>query len=243
MGAYAQVAAPTDGRRQVAAGCAHAHAVDQIHGVGSRSGGRRIVRVVAARKSERRAGLDESSLPGSELGCRMATQWDGASLRVPLVTHVEIVLEALERGEALRPTPVPKAERGPFVVIVGLPAEGDAGVDRRRAADDSPAREPVEEGPTRPRTVQLSPVVPAHRVAGAVAQVGGYPYLLRIVRARFDEEHVPIASLRRACCDDGARRPRPHDDDVRMHRGWSVIRRAGTSFPVRPLPNASPRRA
>ncbi len=129
-------------RGQIAAGDAHAPATDLVHRVRSPPGRSRIVGVIAAREAEGRARVEEPGLPRNELAPWMPADGYGAVLRVPLAPHVEVVLEALERGQACVPAPVAQTERCPLVVVARLAAQRDARVDCRRPADDAPARKP-----------------------------------------------------------------------------------------------------
>ena len=47
----------------------------------------------------------------------------------------EMILDAAEDGEDIRPAPAGQAEAGPMVIIGGLAAHGDHGVDRGRTAE------------------------------------------------------------------------------------------------------------
>src|SRR5262249_29613525 len=116
LGADAQVGARAHRRRQVAAGRAHALAVDLVHRVRAGAGGRRVVVVGAARQAAARARVEEGPLPGDELLGPVAPDRDRPALTVPLVLRVEVVLQPPERGQTSLPRPLGQAERGPLVV-------------------------------------------------------------------------------------------------------------------------------
>ena len=158
---------------EVAARGAHAHAVHEVHRVRPDARGRRIVRVGALLEALRRARLDERALPRGVLVRRMTPDGNRPVLRVPGAPDVEVVLEPFERRQNFLPCPVAQAHRRPLVVVVRLPAQSDARVDGRRAADDATSRKPEEKPRLRPRPMHLPPVVTAHRVARSVAQVVG----------------------------------------------------------------------
>src|SRR4029077_12114579 len=98
MGADSQVRTPADGRTEITSRDAHAHSLDEVHRVRTRARRRRIVRILAAWKSQRPAGLEERRLPRRELSRGMPADWNRAVLRVPFAAHVEVVFEALEGG-------------------------------------------------------------------------------------------------------------------------------------------------
>src|SRR5262249_36647746 len=77
--------------------------VDLVHRMRSGPCLRGIVRVVARRKPELVAGIEERGLPRRELRSRMTADRHWAVPPMPVVREIEIRLESLERYEALLP--------------------------------------------------------------------------------------------------------------------------------------------
>src|SRR6185312_7571866 len=118
-----------NGGPKVGACRADSFAADLVHGVWPHSALRGVVRIVAARKADFEAGLDECGLPSHEFVGRMPPNRNRAGLPVPGVVEVQVGLEPLECRQTSFPGPLAQAERGPFVVVEGLTTEGDACID------------------------------------------------------------------------------------------------------------------
>ena len=178
--------------RQIRLGGADPPPVDLVHrvrAVASRAG---RVAVRARRQPALRASLEERGLKRHELALRWRRTGSGPSAAVVVAAEVEVALEPAERRQARVEAPLGQPERGPLVVVLGLAAQRDAGIDRRRAAHHAPARQRRQER-SRARLVPVAPVVRRHRVARSVAQIGGQ-LAGQVVRSRLEQQHLAIAA-------------------------------------------------
>ena len=127
---------------------------------------------------------------------------------VRLIAEVHVVLHPLEVGQARTPVPAAGPQLFPTVVVLGLTAERDGGVDRAAAADDLAAGE-VEAK----RGVVVVPVVVGNPAAQAqVTDVVGNG--IAGVRPCLQEEHAQPGILGQPAGHNAAPAARTDDDDV-----------------------------
>ena len=136
---------------------------------------------------------------------------------VGLVAEVEVVLHALEVGQAGAPVPAAGTQLHPAVVILGLAAESDGGVDGAASPDHLAA------GQVEPEVgIVVVPVVGGDAAAKAdVEDLVGH--VLAWVGSRLKQQHAQRRILGQPAGDDAAPAARADHDDVEVVRHNSLL--------------------
>ena len=170
------------------------------------------------------AGLGGGGLPGVEdlPAHPRAFDADLTVGAVPLVGAAEVVLQLLVDGQCL-PTPAPPVVAGglrPQVVVAGLAAHVDHGVDRRTAADDAAAR--VADAAPGQARVGFGGKAPVGAGVGDGVEVA-HRHLDPepvVVAAGLDQQHPVIRVGAEPVGQQAARTARADDDEVELG-GWA----------------------
>lgn len=160
-----------------------------------------------------------NALNGVQLASRMPTNRDRTVGAVPFITEIGVALESSKIVEDIGEAPAWVAEGDPAVVVLRRAPLSEARICRRAPAHDSGARN------LHPSVEFLvgciAPVVVERRLGG-VADVGGERRDVRVVRARFDEQHCATGVLAEAGGENTAGRAAADNDDVELHVGRIV---------------------
>ena len=139
LASYGEVE-PVAGHAEVANGRAHPRAVEVVAGHGTDAGGVGVVVVGNIGEAGGPAGAVEGRLRGRPALARLPPGVDGAIGAVVVVAEVLVVLQLAEEGQHVLIAPLGVSPRGPGVVVVGLAAEENLGVDGARATCHLAAR-------------------------------------------------------------------------------------------------------
>ena len=169
---------------------------------------------------------------------------DGSSGAAQRALAVRAVLELPEVRQHVAPAPARIAERFPSVVVLGLAAHEDHGVDRARAAEELAAR-PVA-GPSGERGLGLGAVHPVDarlEEALAVADRHLHPETL-VAAARFEQQHAVASARGQPVGEHAARGARAHDDVIEcvQHFGRSTREGNPRAWSLHALPASRRRR-
>ena len=182
-------------------------------------------RIGAVGVLDKREPLPDAGLPEGPLNRRLgvgltAPYRDRTFSPVEVVVDVQVVFHPAEERQHLGVGPLIVAEGGPVVVVLGEPALHGLPVDGGAAADDLALGH-----------VYLALLLGGHAPEGPVVLrlgrlgVTGVSVLhfvwdqveVRVVPARFQQQHRPVRVLRQPAGQDGARGPSPDNDHVVFH--------------------------
>src|SRR5579862_1954593 len=177
--------------------------------------GRHVVDVLAVFETDLFAGLDHGGADFRPVGARGGQR---ALFAAQLTALAFPILGLAEIRQAIVPRPATIAELRPVVVILGLPADVDQAVDRRRAADHPAPR--VDDLPPGGAGIGLGAKLPGQRVVVEHLEEPGGDVNKRvpIAAARLDQQHLGAGVFAQPVGQHAARRTRADDDVIRVHR-------------------------
>ena len=175
---------------------------------------RRVVDVLAVLEAELLAGLDHRRADRRAVHLRREQRAvlaaHGAALALP-------ALGLAEERQAIVPRPAAIAELAPVVVVLGLAADVDQPVDRRRAPDHPPAR--IDDGTSVGAGVGLGAIFPGERWVVEHLEEAGRDVDERVpvAPARLDQQYFDVGILGEPVRQHAAGRARTDDDVIRPH--------------------------